>query len=154
VREAPGCLLQGTDEVQTPHGKWPGDGYCLQGLSGHVRLSRVELTPSAGAYNPSGIGHRGRPVETLSESISHEGSRCCMVTASPECISCNSSCPWATDMHYWRMPEGLRWYNSFSFPVKRMTWRAEPVAEPRPCRGAALLEGDILGTGSASSGLA
>jgi hypothetical protein len=48
-----------------------------------VRLSRVELTPLAGAYNPSGIGHRGRPVETLSESISHEGPRCCMVTASP-----------------------------------------------------------------------
>jgi hypothetical protein len=29
VREAPGCLLQGTDEVQTPHSKWPGDGYYL-----------------------------------------------------------------------------------------------------------------------------
>jgi hypothetical protein len=28
------CLLQGTDEVQTPHSKRPGDGYCLQGLSG------------------------------------------------------------------------------------------------------------------------
>jgi hypothetical protein len=41
-----------------------------------------------------------------------------MVTASPECISCNSSCPWVTDMHHWRMPEGLRWYNSFSSPSK------------------------------------
>jgi hypothetical protein len=29
VREAPGCLLQGTNEVQTPYGKWPGDGYRL-----------------------------------------------------------------------------------------------------------------------------
>jgi hypothetical protein len=29
VREAPGCLLQGTDEVQTPYNKQPGDGYCL-----------------------------------------------------------------------------------------------------------------------------
>jgi hypothetical protein len=48
-----------------------------------VRLSRVELTPLAGAYNPSGIGHRGRPVETLSEGIPHEGSRCYVVTASP-----------------------------------------------------------------------
>jgi hypothetical protein len=37
----------------------------------------------AGAYNPSSIGHRGRPVETLSESVSHEGSRCYGVTASP-----------------------------------------------------------------------
>jgi hypothetical protein len=48
-----------------------------------VRLSCVELTPLARAYNPSGVGHRGRPVETLSESISHEGSRCCVVTTSP-----------------------------------------------------------------------
>jgi hypothetical protein len=45
--------------------------------------SRIELTPSAGAYNPSGVGHRGRPVEDLTESISYEGLRCCMVTASP-----------------------------------------------------------------------
>jgi hypothetical protein len=59
VREAPGCLLQGTDEVQTPYCKRPCDGYCLQGLSGQVRLSCIELTPLAGAYNPSGIGHRG-----------------------------------------------------------------------------------------------
>jgi hypothetical protein len=77
------CLLQGTDEVQTPHDKRPGDGYCMQGLSGRVHLSRVELTPLAGAYNPSGVGHRSRPVETLSEGVPHEGSRCCVVTASP-----------------------------------------------------------------------
>jgi hypothetical protein len=83
VLEAPGCLLQGTDEVQTPYGKRPSDGYCLQGLSRQVCLFRVELTPSAGAYNPSGVGHCGRPVETLSESVSDEGPRCCMVTASP-----------------------------------------------------------------------
>jgi hypothetical protein len=48
-----------------------------------VRLSCVELTPLAGAYNPSGVGHHGWPVETLSESVSDEGPRCCMVTASP-----------------------------------------------------------------------
>jgi hypothetical protein len=83
VREAPGCLLQGTDEVQTPHNKRPSDGYCLQGLSGQVRLSCVELTPLAGAYNPSGVGHRSRPVETLSEGVPNEGSRCYVVTASP-----------------------------------------------------------------------
>jgi hypothetical protein len=66
-----------------PHGKQPSDGYCLQGLSGQVRLSCIELTPLIGAYNPSGVGHRGRQVETLSEGVPHEGSRCCMVTASP-----------------------------------------------------------------------
>jgi hypothetical protein len=84
VREAPGCLLQGTDEVQTPHSKWPGDGYCLQGLSGQVRLLCVELTLLAGAYISSGIGHRGWPVETLSKGIPNEGSRCCVMTASPQ----------------------------------------------------------------------
>jgi hypothetical protein len=41
-----------------------------------------------------------------------------VVTTSPECISCNSSCPWVMDMHRWRMPEGLRWYSSFSSPSK------------------------------------
>jgi hypothetical protein len=82
VRVALGCLLQGTDEVQTPHSKRPGDGYCLQSLSGQVCLPCVELTPLVGAYNPSGIGHRGWPVETMSEGISNEGPRRCVVTAS------------------------------------------------------------------------
>jgi hypothetical protein len=44
----------------------------------------VELTPLAGAYNPSGVSHRGWPIETLSEGIPHEGSRHCMVAASPQ----------------------------------------------------------------------
>jgi hypothetical protein len=48
-----------------------------------VRLSCVELTPLARAYDPSGVGHRGRPVEALSEGVSHKGSRCYVVTASP-----------------------------------------------------------------------
>jgi hypothetical protein len=48
-----------------------------------VRLSCVELTSSVGAYNPSGVGHRGRSVETLSKAVSHKGSRCYVVTASP-----------------------------------------------------------------------
>jgi hypothetical protein len=127
----------------------------LQGLSGQVRLSRVELTPSAGAYNPSGVSHCGRPVETLSEGVSDEGPRCCMVTTSPPsvflvtapvlgrriCIvgECLRGCGGTTLFHH---------------PVKRTTWRAEPVGELRSCRGAALLGGDIAGTGSASFGLA
>jgi hypothetical protein len=40
----------------------------------------------------------------------------------------------------------------FHHPAKRTTWRAEPVADLRLCRGVALLGGDIPGTGSASSG--
>jgi hypothetical protein len=79
----PGCLLQGTDEVQTPHSKRPGDEYRLQSLGGQVCLPRVELTPFAGADNSSGVGHRGRPVETLSKGISNKGSRRCVMAASP-----------------------------------------------------------------------
>jgi hypothetical protein len=48
-----------------------------------VRLSCVELTPLVGAYNPSGVDHRGWPVEALSEGVPDEGSRCGVVTASP-----------------------------------------------------------------------
>jgi hypothetical protein len=55
----------------------------LQSLSGQVGLLCVELTPLAGAYNPSGVGHRGWPVETLLECVSNEGPRCCVVIASP-----------------------------------------------------------------------
>jgi hypothetical protein len=55
----------------------------LQSLSGQVGLLCVELTPLAGAYNPSGVGHRGRLVETLSEGVSNKGLRRCVMTASP-----------------------------------------------------------------------
>jgi hypothetical protein len=48
-----------------------------------MRLLCVELTPPTRAHNPCGVGHRGWLVETLSEGISHEGSRCCIVAASP-----------------------------------------------------------------------
>jgi hypothetical protein len=155
VREAPGCLLQGTDEVQTPYCKRSGDGYCLQGLSGQVRLSRVELTPLARAYNPSGVGHRGRPVETLSEGVSHKGSRCCVVTASPPSVFLAT-----TPVLRRRIcivggcPRGCGGRAPFHHPVRRTTWRAAPVAELRPCRGVALLGGDIPGMGSASFCLA
>jgi hypothetical protein len=40
----------------------------------------------------------------------------------------------------------------FHHPAKGTTWRAELVAELRPCRGATLLGGDIPGMGSASLG--
>jgi hypothetical protein len=46
-------------------------------------LPCVELAPLTGADNSSGVGHCGRPVETLSEGVSNEGPRCCVVTASP-----------------------------------------------------------------------
>jgi hypothetical protein len=46
-------------------------------------LPCVELTPFAGMDNSSGVGYRRWPVETLSENISDEGSRCYVVAASP-----------------------------------------------------------------------
>jgi hypothetical protein len=49
-------------------------------------------------------------------------------------------------------PRGCGGTTLFHHPVKRTTWRAKPVAELRPCRGATLLGGDIPGTGSANSG--
>jgi hypothetical protein len=49
-----------------------------------MHLLCVELTLPAGAHNPSGVGHRGWPVETLSKGIPHEGSRRCMMAASPQ----------------------------------------------------------------------
>ena len=48
-----------------------------------MHLLCVELTSPVGAHNTSGIGHRGWPVETLSEGIPRKGSRSCMVAASP-----------------------------------------------------------------------
>jgi hypothetical protein len=37
----------------------------------------------AGADNSSGVGHRGQPVEILSEGVSNKGSGRCVMTASP-----------------------------------------------------------------------
>jgi hypothetical protein len=155
VREAPGCLLQGTNEIQTPYDKRPSDRYCLQGLSGQVRLSRVELTPSAGPYNSSGIGHRGRPVENFVGKRFPRGPEVLHGDRKPLSVFLVTTL--VLGRRICIIGECLRGWDSttlFHHPVKRMTWRAEPVTELRPCRGAALLGGDILGSGSASSGLA
>jgi hypothetical protein len=48
-----------------------------------VGLPRVELTPFAGANNSGSVGHRRRPVKSLSEGVSNEGLRCCVMAASP-----------------------------------------------------------------------
>jgi hypothetical protein len=40
------------------------------------------LPPNSGRYNSSGVGHRRRPVEALSESIPDKGSRRCVMAAS------------------------------------------------------------------------
>ena len=71
--EAPGCSLQWTDEIQSPHGKGPCDGDGLQSMSREVRLTGVELAAFARSHDLCGIGDRGWPVETLSEHTTHEG---------------------------------------------------------------------------------
>ena len=59
MSEAPGHFLQGPDEVQSPHGKWPCDGDGLQSVSREVRLSSVELATLAGPYDVGGVSDRG-----------------------------------------------------------------------------------------------
>ena len=71
VGEAPGCLLQRPDEVEAPDSKGPGDGDRLQSLSGEMNLPSIELASLIGPHDLRGIGQSGRPVETLSEGVSH-----------------------------------------------------------------------------------
>jgi hypothetical protein len=83
VGEAASCPSQGSDKVEPPDGKRPCDGDSLQGMCRKMGLPRIVLTTLAGAYQLDSIGDRGRPIESLSKGISDEGSRCCVVAASP-----------------------------------------------------------------------
>src|SRR5688572_17943419 len=87
VRVAPGRLLQGTDEVQTPYSEGPSDGYCLQSLSGQVCPLRIELAPFAGADNSSGVSLRRWPVEALPEAFPTRARGAAWWPQAPECIS-------------------------------------------------------------------
>jgi hypothetical protein len=151
VREASGCFLQGTDEVQTPHSEQSSDRYRLKGLSGQVRLSCVELTPSAGAYNPSGVGHRSWVSRNLVGKRFPRGLEVLHGDHKPPSVFLVT----ALVLGQWicivgKLLRGCGGTAPFHHPVKRTTWRAEPIAELRSCRGAALLRGVIPGMGSAS----
>ena len=63
--------MQRPDEVEAPDSKGLGDGDRLQSLSGEMNLPSIELASLAGSHDLRGIGHSGRPVETLSEGISY-----------------------------------------------------------------------------------
>jgi len=82
VGEAPGRLLQRTEEVQSPHGKRPCDGDGLQSMEWEVCFSSVELATLASPHDINGVGDRGGPVKTLPKHVTHEGSWCGMMTAS------------------------------------------------------------------------
>jgi hypothetical protein len=83
VGEAPGCFLQGFDQVEPPNDEWPCYEDGLQGMSREMGLPCVVLASFAGAYQLNGIGDHGWPIETLLERISDEGSRRRVMTASP-----------------------------------------------------------------------
>jgi hypothetical protein len=77
---APGCLSQGSDDVQSPHGERP-DGDGLQDVRREVEIVGVELAPFSGAHDLAGVGNRGGPVESLVEYIAHVGAGCCVMAA-------------------------------------------------------------------------
>ena len=81
VGEAPGCLLQRTDEVQSPHSERLCNGDGLQNVRGEVHFSSVKLATLAGPHDVGGVGDCGGPVETLPKCITHEGTWRSMVAA-------------------------------------------------------------------------
>src|SRR6185312_626332 len=81
VGEAPGRLLQWTDEVQSPHGKRPRDGDGLQSMGREMSFSSVELATLAGPHDVGGVGDRGEPVKSLPKYVTHEGARRGVMTA-------------------------------------------------------------------------
>jgi hypothetical protein len=54
VGEAPGRLLQGPDDVQSPQSEWPCNGDGPQDMSEKVGPSGVKLAPLTGAYDLAG----------------------------------------------------------------------------------------------------
>ena len=79
--EAPGSLLQWTDEVQSPHNEMPCDGDGLQNVRGEVHFSSVKLASLAGPQDVGGVGNCSGLVKTLPKRVTHEGARCSVVTA-------------------------------------------------------------------------
>jgi hypothetical protein len=112
-----------------------------------VGLLRIELATFAGADNSSGVSHRRWPVEALPESIPDKGSGCCVMAASPPSVFLAG----VPDLRLWRCaaegcPRGCGGRAPPHRPARRTTWRVALPAEPRLCRGVALLGGDIVGT--------
>jgi len=74
VRVAPGRSFKGSDQIKDPDREWPHDRDRLERLGQQVGLTSIVLTPFVGAHNLLNVGHRGWPVEALSEHISDQGS--------------------------------------------------------------------------------
>jgi hypothetical protein len=63
VGQAPRRLLEGSQEVQTPHGERPGNGDRLEFLCWGMNLSSELVASSAGSYDLCCIASRSRPVK-------------------------------------------------------------------------------------------
>jgi hypothetical protein len=69
VAQAPGRLLDASQEVQTSHIKRLGNGDHLEFLGQGVNLSSEVLSSSIGFYNLCYVAGHSWPVKTLSESL-------------------------------------------------------------------------------------
>jgi hypothetical protein len=65
-------LLEGSKEVQTPHGERPSNGDRLEFLGQAANLSSEVLASSTGSYYLCYITGRSRPVKTLSSMLLDE----------------------------------------------------------------------------------
>jgi hypothetical protein len=69
VGYVPVCLLEGSQDVQTPYGESQGNGDCLELLGRGVNLPSKILTSPVGPYYLCHIAGRSQPVKTLSDSL-------------------------------------------------------------------------------------
>jgi hypothetical protein len=83
VSEAPGCFLQGSNQVKPLNGEWPCDGDSLEGISREMGLPCIVLASFVGVYQLNGVKDHGWPIEALPKCVSDEGSRRRVMTASP-----------------------------------------------------------------------
>jgi hypothetical protein len=83
VREASRCLLQRTNEIQSPHREWPCYWDHLKGLCWHMCLLRVELASSIGPHDLDSVRYCSRQVDPLPKGVVDEGLRCRVVPTSP-----------------------------------------------------------------------
>jgi hypothetical protein len=83
VGQAPGRLLEGSQEVDAPYGKWPCNGDCLELMGRNVGLPHEVLASPIGCHDLRDIASGPRPIETLLESLSDHASCQSMVSTDP-----------------------------------------------------------------------
>jgi hypothetical protein len=69
VGQAPRRLLEGSPEVQTPHGERPGNGDRLEFLGWDMNLSSELVASSAGSYDLCCIASRSRPIKPCQKAF-------------------------------------------------------------------------------------